>query len=623
MKQLLHKILLCTVLLCTGNITLWAQTDKDSIQAQRGFDATSEAFQRRYRFPDAVPFDTLWRNNISFSLFGGMDKFVPRGAGDFNTGPVAGLSMNWRFASSHTLRGSFQYGSFARKIDNEILKRYGIQADYLLNITSFMKGYNPGRLFEVSALAGVGYQFASFLGEKEHAADLHLGVQLKLHPTSQVDFYLEPRFSFLTDGIDHSDQLNWHKYDMTYGAVVGMTYHLKPWKPFGGIKLLEGDELLDNTFVSIAGGGQFQLSRLTSELGLTKAIGPHMAVSVGKWLVPAFGLRFSAFKSADTWHSKILDSGEQIFEMSTYTGVRLEGMMNANRLISSLNTSPLFSVNLLAGGEVGSIKKENGFNPAKGGYTGFTGGIQLKYRLFEDLSIFMEPRITMASFTLKTNQKINGRYIAERYTDNLFNLNVGIEIARSNEEKRLEREIYAEEFTPSLFVSGGIGFGAPLQMKRFRLKNYLDYNAMIAAGYNLNPLSSVRISGDFGPYSIDLKSKAVKYNMPTVGLDYMFNLTNLMMGYDPERKYDVQLLAGMVGSMRMKPSEELADEELKKSRFFLGAETGIQASYRIDNHFKIFLEPKVRFYSKELLMQSSIQGMDMMLLLHAGTTYTF
>ena len=623
MKQLLHKILLCAVLLCTGNITLWAQTDKDSIQAQKGFDATSEAFQRRYRFPDAVPFDTLWKDNISFSLFGGMDKFVPRGAGDFNTGPIAGLSMNWRFASSHTLRGSFQYGSFARKIDNEMLKRYGIQADYLLNITSFMKGYNPGRLFEVSALAGVGYQFASFLEDKEHAADLHFGVQLKLHPTSQVDFYLEPRFSFLTDGIDHSDQQNWHKYDMTYGAVVGMTYHLKPWKPFGDIKLLEGDELLDNTFVSIAGGGQFQLSRLTSDLGLTKAIGPHMAVSVGKWLVPAFGLRFSAFKSADTWHSKILDSGEQIFEMSTYTGVRLEGMVSANRLISSLHTSPLFSINLLAGGEVGSIKKENGFNPAKGGYTGFTGGLQFKYRLFEDISIFMEPRLTMASFTLKTNQKINGRYVAERYTDNLFNLNVGIEIARSNEEKRLEREIYAEEFTPSLFVSGGIGIGTPLQMKRFRLKNYLDYNAMIAAGYTLTPLSTVRISGDFGPFSIDLKSRAIKYNMPTVGLDYMLNLTNLMMGYDPERKYDIQLLAGMVGSLRMKPSQELADEELKKSRFFLGAETGVQASYQINNHFKVFLEPKVRFYSKELLMQSSIQGSDTMLLLHAGTTYTF
>ena len=160
--------------------------------------------------------------------------------------------------------------------------RLGIQADYLFNFTSSTQGYNPGRLFEISALAGVGYQFASFLNKNEHAADLHLGLQFKLHPTPNVDFYLEPRFSLLSDGIDHSDQKNWHKYDMTYGAVVGMTYHLKAWKPFGSTRLLEGESMWDNTFISVAGGGQFQWSKLTSELGVFNAIGPHYTLSAGK-----------------------------------------------------------------------------------------------------------------------------------------------------------------------------------------------------------------------------------------------------------------------------------------------------------------------------------------------------
>ena len=278
--------------------------------------------------------------------------------------------------------------------------------------------------------------------------------------------------------------------------------------------------------------------------------------------------------------------------------------MNVNQLVSKKEVQSPFSVNLLAGGEVGNIKKENGFSPAKGGYTGFTGGMQFKYRLFDDVSVFIEPRVTMASFTLRTNQKIEGRYVAERYTDNLFNLNVGIEIARANEENRLAREVYAEEFTP-------------------QLKNYLDYNAMVAAGYAFTPLHAARVSADFGPYSMDLKTRAVKYNMPSVGLDYMLNLTNMMMGYDPARKYDVQWVAGVVGSMRMKPSEEIADEELNKSKFFVGLGTGIHASYQVADKFKVFIEPKLRFYSKELLMQSSIQGKDMMLLFHAGTTYTF
>lgn len=99
----------------------------------------------------------------------------------------------------------------------------------------------------------------------------------------------------MSDGIDHSFQKNWHKYDMTYGAVVGMNYRFKAWKPFGKIPILEGDHFLDNTFVSIAAGGQFQGSRLTSEIGLVNSIGPHISLSVGKWLIPAFGLRLSAF----------------------------------------------------------------------------------------------------------------------------------------------------------------------------------------------------------------------------------------------------------------------------------------------------------------------------------------
>ena len=36
--------------------------------------------------------------------------------------------------------------------------------------------------------------------------------------------------------------------------------------------------------MSIAAGGQFQASRLTSEMGLTNSIGPHISLSAGKWL---------------------------------------------------------------------------------------------------------------------------------------------------------------------------------------------------------------------------------------------------------------------------------------------------------------------------------------------------
>ncbi len=633
MKTIVRKIILLVGLVALAGPAL-AQYNKE----EKGFDATDKAFQRRYRYPDEVPFDTLWKNNISITAFGGMDQFVPRGKGDFNTGSTIGMGLNWRFARFHSLRGTIQYGSFGRKIDNETLRRLGIQADYLLNITSYMKGYNPGRLFEVSAVGGVGFQLASFLKKTQGVTDLHLGMQLKLHPNPHLDFYFEPRVSFLTDGIDHSDQQNWHKYDVLYGAVVGVNYHMKGWKPLSTIQLLDGDKILDNTFISISSGGQFQISKLTNELGISKALGPHINFSVGKWLIPSFGLRMSLFSSADTWHSKKLKSEETnetegpeemegtedtIYEMSTYNGFRLEGMLNLTHYYNKTKEMPRFTIHALAGGEIGRIKKENGYTPAKGGYTGLTTGLQFKYRLWDDMSVFLEPRISFASFTLKTNKKIEGRYEAKKFTDNLFSLNLGIELGRANEERRLESEIYSEEFEPSLFIGGGLGMAMPLQMKRFRLKNYLNYEMMALAGYVMTPLSTVRVSVDYGPYTIDMKTAGLKYSMATVGADYLLNLGNLMMGYNPTRKYDVQLLAGLVGSMRMNPSREVDDEDLNKSKIFLGLETGLHLSYEIMDNLKLFLEPKIRYYSQNLTKQSSQQGYDRMLMFHVGSTYFF
>ncbi len=624
MKRLLTILIILNAILTSAaaqqpendNPTPTAEQPQDTTRI--GFDATQQMFQKRYQHPDAVPFDTLWKNNAYVSLFFGLDKMIPRGHTGFNMGPIAGIAAGWQFAPSHSVRVALLAGNLARKIDNETLQRFGLQADYLLNITSFTNGYNPGRVFEFSTLAGIGYQYSSLAGSAEQVFELHGGVQLKLHPTAHVDFYIEPRFTLMSDGIDHSNRGNWRKYDMSYGAVVGMNYRFKAWAPFGKMRTLEGDSFLDNTFVSIAGGGQFQASRLTDEVGLTKSIGPHFSLSAGKWLLPAFGLRLSGFTSGDTWHKKVIaatdeHAAEEFYEMSTYLGGRLEGMLDATYFFNGHQLDPLFSVNVLAGGEVGYIKKENGYHPAKGMYAGFTGGLQLKYRLFDDVSLFVEPRTTMASYSLKTNEKEQGRYIARKYTDNLFNINVGIEVRRAGEENRMARSLYREDFKPSFFVSGSAGFATPMQVKRYSPKRYFDYQLMASAGRVFTPLSSVRIGADWGPFSVDRKEGATKYDMASGSLDYMLNLTNLMTGYDPERKYDVQLIAGAVASMRLK----------QDNRLFIGGEAGVQASYRVSRRFHVFVEPMLRIYGKELLMQNNVQGKDIMMSLRAGTGFSF
>ena len=177
----------------------------------------------------------------------------------------------------------------------------------------------------------------------------------------------------------------------------------------------------------------------------------------------------------------------------------------------------------------------------------------------------------------------------------------------------MARSLNRDLFKPSFFVSGAIGFSVPIQMKRYEPKRYFDYMATISAGRIFTPLSSLRLATDYGPLSTDRKGKTLEYDMASGSLDYMLNLTNLMTGYDPERKYDVQLFAGIVASMRMK----------HENRFFIGGEAGLQTSYRVGRRFKVFLGPKIRIYGKELLIQDNVQGSDIMMSLNAGTSFSF
>lgn len=623
---MMKRTLILTMWTILGASTLLAQEKKDSVPQ---INATEWSFQKRYRYPDAVPFEKKWKNNLFFSVFGGMDQLVPRGDGDFSTGPVGGLAVNWQMSSAHALRASLLMGSFARKIDNETLTRIGLQVDHLFNVSAYTRGYNPGRLVEFLTVAGLGMQLSSLASEKELVPELHLGAQIKLHPTANVDFYLEPRFALTGDGIDHSSNKNWHQYDVTYGAVVGMSYRFKGWTPFGKLKKLEGDMLGDNSFISIMGGGQFQSSELVSEVGLINSIEPHFAVSVGKWLIPALALRLSLFESADTWHMKFIEAtettrSEAYLETSTYAGVRLEGMLNTTYLLNGHRTDTRWSLNLLAGGELGSIRKENSAYPAKGGYTGFTGGLQLKYRLWDDLSIFVEPRTTMASYSQQTSEMQDGRRVSKRFTDNLFNINLGVEVSRSNKETRLAREVLADEFQPSFFATAGGGFAIPLEVKRYRQQRYFNYTALVGIGRILTPTSAVRLAVDYGPLTVSVKGGNVDFTMIGVGLDYLVNVSNLMMGYDPERKYDVQLLIGPAATMRSSSSRETSDEELNKGKTLFGAEIGTQLSYRVAPRFQVFAEPKVRFLSGNgLLRQSTVQGKDLITSVVLGTNFRF
>ena len=110
----------------------------------------------------------------------------------------------------------------------------------------------------------------------------------------------------------------------------------------------------------------------------------------------------------------------------------------------------------------------------------------------------------------------------------------------------MARSLNRDLFKPSFFVSGAIGFSVPIQMKRYEPKRYFDYMVTASVGRIFTPLSSLRLAADYGLCPQTGKGKPWIMIWQAEALTICWNLTNLMTGYDPERKYDVQLFAGIV-----------------------------------------------------------------------------
>lgn len=407
-------------------IGIQAQQDS-SVVKDRGFNALQYSLQKRYR-PKGYEFrNKNLMDNTYLSAQIGIEGIVLRQGADIRGGSKFSFAAGKLLTPAHSVRVSLNGGWFGQESNDEKLYHFGIGASYLFNITSHLKGYDPYRPFEVSTVSGLGYQLSSGAGETFHVGELHLGAQLKLNIHHQLDFFFEPLVTFYTDGIDHFSQKNWHKYDVGYSASIGFIYRLKD--PLKNQKHQGGtsrEAFLRNTFISIAGGAQFQYSDFVKEMGITKSIGPHISLSVGKWYTSYLGLRFSGFYSTDKWQQL----PQEKHETTTYGGFRVEGMFNVLGL-GDPDRIRRFSLSGLLGAEAGYMNKTDEKAPIKSTYLGLTGGLQAMYRITRNFSVFIEPRGSLVPYSNVEKDPGNSRIsVRKNYSDNIFNLNLGITWAK-------------------------------------------------------------------------------------------------------------------------------------------------------------------------------------------------
>ena len=498
---------------------------------------------------------------------------------------LASLNPSYNFTLGYRFD---DYSALRLKFDNTEYEVEGIKSktnwstfspQYMFNVTNWWLG-NTNHRFDLRPYAGpvISLTDAEYFG---HGIEIGMPVVWKVAPA--IELFVEPSYRYMS-GWSLKQCLLYDKgmWNMTAGIsyVNGPLYFRRYMEEFNWGK---------DWFVSVYGGLQKDHNSngyddVMMEPGDITAL-PIGNVAVGRWFGPV-GARVSAFGSLNRTYQ------EPFLLAMAYAGGRLEGMLNVSSLFAPTKELRKFEFDIL-GGYHGSVlyrplpQYEDHWAYASGP----TVAAQLKYYVRDGIGLFIEPRHTWLGYERQFVDEYGGTipHFEQRITD----VSVGMEIRQRNPIKEELKKSYAG-FTPRTFVSADFGLSYPMNF--FHVKPVKDVLGIfsphvgLAVGREFNALSSIRFRATYNNLQSDF-TDAIEHGM-SGSVEYMLNVTNAMLGYDPSRIMDVKATVGVD-----------ALYSTYKNRTNLGWHLGAQWGFRASDNWKIFAEGNVAVYHKPEIVE--------------------
>ncbi len=477
---------------------------------------------------------------------------------------------------------------------------YGAEADYLFSMSSYLLGYRPERPLDFSPFIGVGFNKTILGGghNKETAYDLkesgmsynlHAGVQLKFFAGPHAALTAEPFIMLSTVGFDLADQggANWHRYHVSYGVNLSYIHYfnnvLTPPSQTGSFmrRFGEGERWLQGSAEDKAQrrptffhyGAGIATYNTFDDLRWGKTIGPSYSVGFGGWLSSAIGLRATINVANGAWS----ETGDKT-NMMGYGGVAVDALLNPFGFTRRYDWQSKAGLTLLAGYETGLLKMVN-TDRSTSIVMGYHLAMQPWVRLSHDTRLFFEP---MYAFLIHRQGENN------RKRDDQLTFNLGVELLMGGRQD-LRPENGVAALPSGYFI--GIGGGWNSSVRKWR---YTDHsagvfkNAMLMAGYHFNEYSGVMLSEEYQTESIRQDNgDEKKWENWMTSVDYQLNLSNLLAGYQPYRRWTVSAILG--------PTVAFNSD---KARF--GGNLGLQLEYRFLRHLALFYQHRIYWMDKNL-----------------------
>ena len=545
-----------------------AQTDTTQVWRKKNHgDVLEHLMVKRYRPADSLFNSSSFCKNIFLSVYGAGELTYSHKEGANPLQKGIGFSLGKRFSKFNTYRLSVGYMKKEPLTKDYQFSqtRMDAEIDHLFDLTSYLMGYDPSRIYTISIVEGLGLSYVSG-AEHRLLAEGRLGVNFQMKTNRRLSLYAEPLL-IIRESRDNPG--NWHKWDWGVSGRLGAMYHFTGYDPRkGGYR---NTHWMDNVFVQAGMGG---LTYTDAEL---KTAGVTSFVNVGKWFNP-LGVRVGLF--TDMVQRDINESINS--RRLGFLGGRTELMLNLNTLFKPDYQYFPLEANLFAGYEFGAVgfSKMASFNTNKTSFHGWTVGGQLVYYVNPDVGLLLESRYQQLSYS--RGLQSGG---SQSNIDKIFSLGLGLEIRRRDDLWK-ERKVNRNLFEPYWFteLSGGLMAGAQ-RMNLTYLTGHLGGVYSVALGRQFTPISGVRLGMDFE----NLFSSGIHAHPVSLALDYKFGITDFFMGYAPQRRLGVSALAGLTFFHNNKPS--------KKG---IGFELGLEGTVKATNYLEFFVEPKLRLFGTDV-----------------------
>lgn len=629
---------------------------KNSAREEGQFDAMDYVLDSRWR-AYGEDFTNRWDDHLFVQFGGGLEQMAsPSSNYQFAPLTSAHFALGKQLDRLNTLRLHLRASWGNQEYKAKVYTAFGARLEHLFSLTSYVRGYNPARLIDISTLVGVGVQQAKLVEEKGLAFEAHAGLQLKFFTGPQGYVALEPYVGMANKKYDLDEKQGWRKSDMFYGAQLSYIYYIhNNLSPQSRARFIKNkskeNRYADSTlqswqqpwFVQLAMGPAFLSGQ---QLGLSETMGHTVSFSVGRWLSPIIGLRFTGTQTVTTWRKELVPERAVPYHPAyertlhnTYSGVRAEALFNPFGLKNNYLWNERWGAFLAVGGEMGWITK---FQDTKLSCRSesYTAALHGWVNLGDGLQAFVEPRFNHYVYRVPyTNVAWN-----KSYSDNGFSLSVGLTMRTTASDFRnytpTEADLQAERHC--IVAGAGVGMSMKQTKMNYTGKGGMHYTGSAFIEYHLNHLHGVRASveyaslshagmGEFEDWNMDypeqnyLKETRTglwdySYNVGFVSLDYQLNLTNLFSGVNPKRRFALSMFVGPSLQMVISEQEQLSAKELvrsnhrvvrnsdmKGSKMGIGLNAGMKLEYFVTPQLGVHLTPN--FY---LLGSGVAKGIDLL-----------